>query len=585
MSGSSRRSNEIPKKRGRSDVTNGRRDSERSDRHRAEKSKEVFTPKAEKSKETLAEELKTKEFVYEAKMQIQERMKGLGLPLHQLSAKSDKFNETVLRPDEAIAFAQLHMEKVQRLNEMKTKLAKSLSNVNVKTPSLVLESMASDNKWGILSEQQSKLKPVKKEEANFEEKNAQTTPILKKTIEAEPDSSTGPVVDFQDPRLYLKPALRKRRHFDFKQPGEYEKMAKMQRSKAKLEKLQSEIEKAAKQTGISSAVKLAIVTPSGLPETSTGEYIPEVEWWDEVVLGNGKRYENIPSVVDIAPLDRYADTITDLVEHPIQLKPPDEPVQPQYLKASLTKKERKKLRRQNRREAIKEKTEKIRLGLDKPPEPKLKISNLMRVLGTDAIQDPTKMEAVVRKQMAEREQKHIDENRSRKLTREEKASKAIRKVAEDTSLAVHVAVYKVKSLANPAKKFKVLMNAKQLQMTGTIIQLEDINVIIVEGGPKQQKFYKNLMLNRIKWSEEIAGQRHVRKGAQLDEDSQQNNQGKLNECTLVWEGIVQKRAFNGEPRFIQVSNHKQAREVLDKYGVAHYWDLCYATSVLLSDDK
>nr|CAD2160935.1 unnamed protein product [Meloidogyne enterolobii] len=87
------------------------------------------------------------------------------------------------------------------------------------------------------------------------------------------------------------------------------------------------------------------------------------------------------------------------------------------------------------------------------------------------------------------------------------------------------------------------------------------------------------MLNRIKWSEEIAGQRHVRKGAQLDEDSQQNNQGKLNECTLVWEGIVQKRAFNGEPRFIQVSNHKQAREVLDKYGVAHYWDLCYATSV------
>jgi len=61
---------------------------------------------------------------------------------------------------------------------------------------------------------------------------------LKKTIEAEPDSSTGPVVDFQDPRLYLKPALRKRRHFDFKQPGEYEKMAKMQRSKAKLEKLQ-----------------------------------------------------------------------------------------------------------------------------------------------------------------------------------------------------------------------------------------------------------------------------------------------------------------------------------------------------------
>jgi hypothetical protein len=58
----------------------------------------------------------------------------------------------------------------------------------------------------------------------------------------EPDSSTadagGPAQDFLDPRLHLKPATRQRRHFEFKQPGEYEKLAKMQRSKAKLERLQ-----------------------------------------------------------------------------------------------------------------------------------------------------------------------------------------------------------------------------------------------------------------------------------------------------------------------------------------------------------
>lgn len=54
----------------------------------------------------------------------------------------------------------------------------------------------------------------------------------------EPDSSTGPALEFQDPRLYLKSAARQRRQFDFKQPGEYEKLAKVQRSKAKLEKLQ-----------------------------------------------------------------------------------------------------------------------------------------------------------------------------------------------------------------------------------------------------------------------------------------------------------------------------------------------------------
>ena len=80
----------------------------------------------------------------------------------------------------------------------------------------------------------------------------------------------------------------------------------------------------------------------------------------------------------------------------------------------------------------------------------------MRVLGNDAIQDPTKIEVVVRKQMAERAQKHVEENRSRKLTREEKASKAIRKVAEDTSLAVHVAVYKYVNFFKFLKKFKII---------------------------------------------------------------------------------------------------------------------------------
>lgn len=96
-------------------------------------------------------------------------------------------------------------------------------------------------------------------------------------------------------------------------------------------------------------------------------------------------------------------------------------------------------------------------------------------------------------------------------------------------------------MANPAKKFKVMMNAKQLQLSGMVILLEDINVVVMEGGPKQQKFYKNLMLNRIKWSEEIAGQRHNRKQTATvqndaaDEGGQEQPQGERNECTLVSE--------------------------------------------------
>ena len=65
--------------------------------------------------------------------------------------------------------------------------------------------------------------------------------------------------------------------------------------------------------------------------------------------------------------------------------------------------ERKKLRKQRRREEEKEKQEMIQFGLIPKPEPKVKMSNLMRVLGSEAVQDPTKVEAHVRAQIADRQ--------------------------------------------------------------------------------------------------------------------------------------------------------------------------------------
>uniref|UniRef100_A0A914YV01 Pre-mRNA-splicing factor 3 domain-containing protein n=1 Tax=Panagrolaimus superbus TaxID=310955 RepID=A0A914YV01_9BILA len=207
-----------------------------------------------------------------------------------------------------------------------------------------------------------------------------------------------------DPRLSMKgPGRGRRSTFKFVKEGEYQKQAHIQRNTARLHLLQSEIETVAKQTGISTAVKLALVTPD--VDQGTSAYLPSIEWWDENVIQK-KSYDAMPSL-DLPPEQRYMSSITRLIEHPIQLKAPDEPVIPTMLKVYLTKKERKKLRRQNRREILKEEAEKVRLGLKPPPEPKVKIGNLMKVLGTDAIQDPTKMEAHVREQMAARMNKHL----------------------------------------------------------------------------------------------------------------------------------------------------------------------------------
>jgi len=38
-------------------------------------------------------------------------------------------------------------------------------------------------------------------------------------------------------------------------------------------------------------------------------------------------------------------------------------------------------------------------------------------------------------------------------------------------------------------------------MTGVILLLKNLNVVVVEGGPKQQKKFRRLMLNRIKWND------------------------------------------------------------------------------------
>ncbi|XP_060809121.1 U4/U6 small nuclear ribonucleoprotein Prp3 [Amyelois transitella] len=383
-----------------------------------------------------------------------------------------------------------------------------------------------------------------------------------------------------DPRVALKPAARARRALRFHEPGKFTQVAERLRMKAQLEKLQSEISQIARKTGISSATKLALLAADA-PEA---DHVPDIEWWDSVILMTPEERESKRGSGDAdarTDTQRVAacntggddivdnlneDAVTNLVEHPQQLRPPTEPLKPTYMPVFLTKKERKKLRRQSRREAWKEEQEKVRLGLEAPPEPKLRISNLMRALGTEAVQDPTAIEAKVREQIAKRQKTHLEANKARALTKEQKREKIDRKLREDTTMGVHVSVYRVKDLFECASaKFKVEVNAQQLHMTGCVVLHRGCCVIIVEGGPKQQAKYKRLMLHRIKWEEDTV------------KDADGNDVA--NSCQLVWEGATKQRAF-GEIKFKVMPTEKQARELFQKHGVEHYWDLAYSGAVL-----
>uniref|UniRef100_UPI0037E72C97 U4/U6 small nuclear ribonucleoprotein Prp3 isoform X2 n=1 Tax=Semicossyphus pulcher TaxID=241346 RepID=UPI0037E72C97 len=368
-----------------------------------------------------------------------------------------------------------------------------------------------------------------------------------------------------DQRVNITPAQRPRRGFKFHDQGRFEKIAQRIRTKAQLERLQCEIAQAAKKTGIQASTKLALIAP----KKEIGEWeVPNIEWWDSFIL---------PSNIDISPDTKFEELelfgVTNLVEHPAQISPPVDSDKPVTLGVYLTKKEQKKLRRQTRREGQKEVQEKVRLGLMPPPEPKVRISNLMRVLGTEAVQDPTKVEAHVRAQMAKRQKAHEEANAARKLTAEQRKEKKVKKLKEDLTDGVHISVYRIRNLQNPAKKFKVEANANQLYLTGTVVLHRDVNLVVVEGGPKSQKKFKKLMLHRIKWVE------HNSKRDDGDDDTKRNNK-----CWLIWEGTAKERSF-GDMKFKQCPTENMAREHFKKHGTEHYWDLALSQSVLdCSDD-
>uniref|UniRef100_A0AAQ6IEU8 U4/U6 small nuclear ribonucleoprotein Prp3 n=1 Tax=Anabas testudineus TaxID=64144 RepID=A0AAQ6IEU8_ANATE len=318
-----------------------------------------------------------------------------------------------------------------------------------------------------------------------------------------------------DHRVSITSAQRARKGFKFHEQGRFEKIAQRIRTKAQLERLQNEIAQAAKKTGIQASTKLALIAPK--------KEIVDTD--KQVTLG-----------------------------------------------VYLTKKEQKKLRRQTRREGQKEMQEKVRLGLMPPPEPKVRISNLMRVLGTEAVQDPTKVEAHVRAQMAKRQKAHEEANAARKLTAEQRKEKKVKKLKEDLTDGVYIAVYRIRNLQNPAKKFKVEANANQLYLTGTVVLHRDVNIVVVEGGPKSQKKFKRLMMSRIKWEE------HNSKRDDGDDDTKRNNK-----CWLIWEGTAKERSF-GDMKFKQCPTESMAREHFKKHGTEHYWDLALSQSVLETTD-
>ncbi|KAG0347941.1 hypothetical protein BG004_006504 [Podila humilis] len=386
-------------------------------------------------------------------------------------------------------------------------------------------------------------------------------PESKKVLEIldVPEEYTDPSLNpYFDPNLgsgMAAPRERRSRPLKMAPKGKFTSIANQLRAEQRMEQLRKEIE----ESGQANVKEEDLQLKDGFQKRDLLK--DGVEWWDAAYLPN-KSYNDVKD--GHAKIETEDTLITPYIQHPVPIDPPNEAAvaaaasKPRPL--MLTAKERKKLRRQRRQELLKEKQDKIRLGLLAPDAPKVKLANMMRVLGQEAVLNPTEIEMRVRQQVAERLQTHLDANAERKLTPEERKAKEQKKKDEDIANGIHVSVYKINDLSHPQKRFKVDTNAQQYGLTGLVLMHPIFSIVVVEGGHKAIRQYKKLMLRRIDWTDNTRLD-----GTEVSETTD-------NRCLLVWEGQLLERQFK-QLKFIKARTDAHLKETLSRLSVQHYWDL------------
>lgn len=385
-----------------------------------------------------------------------------------------------------------------------------------------------------------------------------------------PDGSAKPESNpYYDPSISSEFAPKERRtnkQLKFNQKGKYTRLAEEMRQEQKLEALKARIAEASKKAGLAEEIESGALIRRQPP--------PEVEWWDSSYLPD-KNYDVIPSLEEVAKLPQPEEavlskldltSVNNLIQHPIPIPAPGDKHQQAPKALFLTKKEMKKLRRNRRAAEHKDMQDRIRMGLAPPPPDKVKISNMYRVLTQEAVADPTKIEARVRKEMMARERAHLRANDERKLTDEQRKEKIEKQKEKDESKGIYAAVFKVRYLSDGGQRFKVRKNAEQNGLSGVLVFNKNFNLIYVEGGQKGVRAYTKLMMDRIKWTEASAARNAPAAGTPGPDGDEAGAGGESshnpfqpavdgngeteephnladNYCYLVWEGQQKERSF------------------------------------------
>jgi len=200
----------------------------------------------------------------------------------------------------------------------------------------------------------------------------------------------------------------------------------------------------------------------------------------------------------------------------------------------------------------------------------------MRVLGSDAVNDPTAVELRVNREIAERHQQHLDTNEARKLTKEQKHEKLAANQEKDASKGLHIMVFKIGSLANGRNRYKIGVNAEQLALTGICIMHPKFCLVVAEGGAWSMAKFRKLLLNRIDWTENAPSRDKEEKQVALRQWLMaEDEKGMLkdlttNYCVPVFDGEIKARAFRKWGSRV-VETESEARDALSRVKMESFW--------------
>ena len=341
-----------------------------------------------------------------------------------------------------------------------------------------------------------------------------------------------------------------------------------------------------------------------LINTNKVKYVPDYEPWDKELLEiifsnqNDKNLLNNYSSISEEELKKYISSklsendlkLLDLIsytQHPTpQINYAKDKEDSTNLQFILTKKEKRSLKKIYHEQKRKDEQEKIKLGLMKPKEKKLKYSNMIQLFSNASFSNPSQIYQKVENSYKEREKRMLEENAKNTLTKEQKKIKFKEKIDKDQEKGLYGYFFKINKIYDIENnnRFNSWMKifCKKYKISGFLINFfkQNENFAYLEGGQKALNKIQRRIGNKLKIEQNNLRKKEEDKkikeksensviaikiqnvnNKEILETKKINNDNISNEysCVLKWKGIIKKKSFY----HFQVLIKKNHQELLD----------------------